>query len=488
MERSIGKSENKKNENEITLRKNFEEIEKQEIEPLHYGCGVRQWQWFMLFWGNALTYAMRVNLSIAIVQMNDGEDNNTFGWDSTTIQLILSSFYWGYTINQIPGGYISKRWGSKYTLLFAIFGSAVLTLLTPVVTVHLDWIGLLVLRILLGLIQGVMMPALMSFCAKWCPADERARGLVFVGSGLTFGTFITFLVSGQIAYALGWTSIFYLFGGLGVVWSILWTLFAASTPAQHKYITQEEKDYILTALDETEDTHKTYVRTPWLAMCLSIPFWATVIQHVAQSWVITLLQTQIPTYFNSIFNVRIDANGLMSSLPYIGRFIMQFAFIALEYVIITRKWMTLGVRRRFFHIIGQFIPAIIFLAVGFLTNVGIEWAVTLLVIGNGANAAIGMGGSVNPIDLAPNHAGIIMGFTNAAGGVISIATPIVVGWIVTDLKDVTQWRIIFIITSVISVIGALVFVFLGSTRIQKWNDPDKKTDGDTNKTEGNNNK
>lgn len=54
----------------------------------------------------------------------------------------------------------------------------------------------------------------------------------------------------------GWPSSFYLYGCLGIVWTILWVIFGSSSPADHKHITNCEKDYIETSLgtlDEEEE-------------------------------------------------------------------------------------------------------------------------------------------------------------------------------------------------------------------------------------------
>jgi len=209
-------------------------------------------------------------------------------------------------------------------------------------------------------------------------------------------------------------------------------------------------------------------------MMKSVPFYAAIVQHTAQVWMISLLQTQIPNYLDSIFEVRIDENGLLSSLPYLGRFIMQFVFIGIEYFIVVRQLMKLAVRRRVFHTFGSIIPTIIFVAIGFIPKGYVELAVTALVLANSFNAAIGMGGALNPIDLAPQHAGIIMGVCNTAGSIISIIAPMAVGWVVQSPGNLFQWRTIFMITAGITLLGNIVYVFLSSTQVQKWNDPENE--------------
>lgn len=55
-----------------------------------------------------------------------------YNWDSQTQGWILGSFFYGYILTQIPGGYLAGRYGPKWLLGFGILGTAVFTLLTPV--------------------------------------------------------------------------------------------------------------------------------------------------------------------------------------------------------------------------------------------------------------------------------------------------------------------------------------------------------------------
>ena len=48
----------------------------------------------------------KVNISVAIIPM--AQD---FGWSPTTSGFVQSSFFFGYMLSQIPGGYVvSRRW------------------------------------------------------------------------------------------------------------------------------------------------------------------------------------------------------------------------------------------------------------------------------------------------------------------------------------------------------------------------------------------
>lgn len=53
----------------------------------------------------------------------------------------------------------------------------------------------------------------------------------------------------------GWPSIFYLFGGVGIIWCIFWIIFTTDSPSNHRFISQKERDYILDSTKETSGSH-----------------------------------------------------------------------------------------------------------------------------------------------------------------------------------------------------------------------------------------
>ena len=70
---------------------------------------------------------LRSNLSTAIIPMAA-----QFGWSKTDQGAILSAFFIGYVVGQLPGGVLTLRFGGSAVFLVGIFVTAVLTLLTPI--------------------------------------------------------------------------------------------------------------------------------------------------------------------------------------------------------------------------------------------------------------------------------------------------------------------------------------------------------------------
>jgi ACS family sodium-dependent inorganic phosphate cotransporter len=52
---------------------------------------------------------LQVNLSVAIIPMS-----HQYGWNSSTAGLVQSSFFWGYAMSQLPGGWLAKLFGGRF--------------------------------------------------------------------------------------------------------------------------------------------------------------------------------------------------------------------------------------------------------------------------------------------------------------------------------------------------------------------------------------
>jgi len=75
---------------------------------------------------------------------------------------------------------------------------------------------------------------------------------------------------------------------------------------------------------------------------------------------------------------------------------------------------------------------------------------------------------VNQLDLAPLHAGKIMGLTKFVGIMSSIVAPQVVGAFTYHSSTRSEWQKVFFLAAGIQVVGAIVFVVFGSGNLQSW--------------------
>ena len=91
---------------------------------------------------------MLTAVSVAIDRQQDG----SLVWDEFVQGLILSSFYWGYIVTQLPGGRLAEVFGPKHVLSVSLLGTALVTVFVPVAT-RSHYALVIVLRIVMGLLE-----------------------------------------------------------------------------------------------------------------------------------------------------------------------------------------------------------------------------------------------------------------------------------------------------------------------------------------------
>ena len=158
-------------------------------------------------------------MSVAVIPMA-----KDLGWSATDRGLVSSSFFWGYSLTQVPAGYISTRIGGAKVLMAGVALWSFGTLIAPPAA-HLGLWALCATRVLVGLGEGFAPSAATSVLARQVPSTERSRAVTTVWGGLDVGSVVGLLLSGPLIRLYGWPSVFYLFAALGLVWCLFWPMF-----------------------------------------------------------------------------------------------------------------------------------------------------------------------------------------------------------------------------------------------------------------------
>ncbi|XP_012715143.2 sialin [Fundulus heteroclitus] len=475
-------------------------LEKDAVPP--QCCSARLNLAILMFFGFSMVYGLRVNLSVAMVAMVNttdpgggtnatvdpacpfppGQENGSralrqpdgtpqYPWDSETQGWLLGSFFFGYLLTQIPGGYLAGHYGGKVFLGLGVFGTAVLTLLTPVAAgLGSHW--LFALRALEGFGEGVTFPAMMAMWARWAPPLERSRLITLSGSGASFGAFLALPLTGYICEKLGWPAVFYLCGGAGCLWFVFWCALVSDDPRTHRRISKEESDYIINSIGAQGKRHGWSL--PLLSMLLSVPLWTIIISQMCSNWSYYTLLTSLPTYMNDILHFDLQSNGFLSSLPYLGSFpVSVLSGVAADWLI-ERKVFSITNVRKIFTFLGLLLPAVFLIAVCYAGCSHIL-TVTFLTLSTSVGGISAAGVYVNQIDIAPRYAGFLLGVTNTFGTIPGVVAPIVTGYFTED-HTLAGWRKVFWVAAGINIGGAVIYTMFGSGEIQAWAVEDEERD------------
>ena len=134
----------------------------------------------------------------------------------------MSSFFFGYALMQIPGGWLADRFGSRKVLLVIVFVWSIFTSMTGAAW---SLVSLLVIRASFGLAEGSYTPSSIKMLTETFPRSEvgRAMSLFLTSSGLM--TILVPILAGLMITTMGWRPMFYLIGSLGLILVILfWIL------------------------------------------------------------------------------------------------------------------------------------------------------------------------------------------------------------------------------------------------------------------------
>ncbi|XP_066109800.1 sialin isoform X4 [Saccopteryx bilineata] len=385
-----------------------------------------------------------------------------YQWDAETQGWILGSFFYGYIITQIPGGYVASKVGGKLLLGFGILSTAVFTLFTPMAA-DFGVGALIALRALEGLGEGVTFPAMHAMWSSWAPPLERSKLLTISYAGAQLGTVISLPLSGIICFYMNWTYVFYFFGIVGIIWFVLWIWLVSDTPETHKTISHQEREYILSSLKNQLSSQKS---VPWISILKSLPLWAIVVAHFSYNWGFYTLLTLLPTYMKEILRFNVQENGILSAVPYFGCWLcMISAGQAADHLRAKWKFSTIFVRR-IFSLIGMIGPAVFVVAAGFI---GCDYylAVAFLTISTTLGGFSSSGFSINHLDIAPSYAGILLGITNTFATIPGMIGPVIAKSL-TPENTIREWQTVFWITAAINVFGAIFFTLFCKGEVQNW--------------------
>ncbi|XP_045585411.2 putative inorganic phosphate cotransporter isoform X2 [Procambarus clarkii] len=394
-----------------------------------------------------------------------------FAWDENIQGLILASYFYGYLVTQVPGGWVAEKFSAKHVFGMGALVNAFCALLTPVAASG-SYIWLVVMRIIMGIAGGVTLPAMHVLIAGWAPPQERSKISSTIYAGMTLGTLVCMPFSGLLAATLGWSSIFYMQGGLSILWYVLWCIFVYDSPAQHPRISKDERKFIEESLGTVVKTKKPPV--PWKKVWTSLPVWAIIVAHTCNNWGWYMLLVKLPTYMRYILKFDIASNAGLSAVPFLCMWIFTMLLANILDALRSRKVITTTFARKLATFIASMPPAICLIGVTYV-GCNTDLAVALLTLGTMFVGGMYSGFLSNHIDIAPPFAGTLMGITNTFATLPGIIVPSFVGYMTHGNQTVEAWRTIFFITLGIFSVEALFYSIFGSGEQQEWAKPKPST-------------
>ncbi|WBS04437.1 MFS transporter [Pseudoduganella sp. SL102] len=399
----------------------------------------------ILFIVTTINYADRATISIAGPELS-----RQLGLTPVQMGLIFSAFSWSYVLCQLPGGWLLDRFGTKIVYFFSIFLWSLFTLLQ-------GWVGffsggaavamLFTLRLIVGAAEAPSFPGNSRLTTSWFPTAERGTAAAIFNSAQYFATVLFAPIMGWLVHSLGWESVFFVMGGLGIAMSLAWLKFVHG-PRQHPSANAAELLHIERggALVDLETTGVPAAARP------QIDTWSCLKQllssrmllgiYIGQYCINTLTYfflTWFPIYLVKERHMTILKAGFVAALPAIAGFLGGVLGGVISDRMIKRGYSTSVARKT--PIIGGMLLATTMVLCNFVEQ---DWVVVAVMALAFFGKGIGALGWAVVGDTSPSQAGGMSGsLFNMFGNTAGITTPIVIG---------------IILQATGSFYGALVFV------------------------------
>ncbi|MBZ5749268.1 MFS transporter [Metabacillus rhizolycopersici] len=244
----------------------------------------------LLFLGWCLSYLDRMAMNVGIVEIA-----KDFNLSPSVMGIVLSSFFAGYALMQLPGGWLADKFGSRKVIAIAILFWSLFTVLTG-----MAWslMSMIIIRFMFGLGEGGYPAASSKAIADVFPKAERTSAQTIMMSSNSLGGVIAPLIATPLLVWIGWQNLFIAIGILGIfVAALLWYYL------NPKNMQVEKADEETAQKASFKDVLK--LRTSW----------QLAIMWFGVSTVVWGLISWMPPYLVDVRGLDLMSMGMLTSIP-----------------------------------------------------------------------------------------------------------------------------------------------------------------------------
>jgi ACS family glucarate transporter-like MFS transporter len=287
--------------------------------------------------GMFFCYVHRSALSVAApFMMKD------LGLDTAVMGVLLSAFFWPYSLLQTPAGWAVDRFGVKRSYAW---GYAIWSLAAAATGLARGMFTLAILRGLVGIGQATIFPTHARAIANWFSERERGLATGIANAGNRLGQSFVNGIGPLIIVALGWQMFFVVSGALPLVWLLPWLLF----------MRRHESAQVINAHTTRPPFWKSF------ALLKHRSVFGTCLGYTCYNYCWILLYTWLPGYLKLERGFTNNEMAFFSSVPYLAGFFVALSTGALADWFVRRGTAEPLVRKIFMMIgmagAGLIVPA-----------------------------------------------------------------------------------------------------------------------------------
>lgn len=223
---------------------------------------------------------------------------------------VLSAYVLANALFEIPSGAMGDKRGQRAELTrIAVWWSG----FTAATGWCRNFVQMAGARFLFGVGAAGAYPNAAGVISRWFPRREHARAQGFVWAASRLGGALAPLLLVPLQKVWGWRAIFWVMGGVGAVWSVLWYAWFRNLPQQMPGITDEELDAI--ALGRAAAA--AHGNVPWRALVRLPHLWLIIAAYFCYAWGSWFYFGWFSTWLVHGAGFTVAQMGVFASLPFL---------------------------------------------------------------------------------------------------------------------------------------------------------------------------
>lgn len=383
----------------------------------------------LLFLGWLVSSMDRMFINIAIVPI--GEELHM---DAASLGIVLSIFYLGYTLMQIPGGWLADQYGSKIAIVTTIL---VFSLFAGLSGLAWSVTSLLVIRFIFGLGEGAFPGAATKLMSENVAPEKRTRTQSVLLVAITLGGFVASLGGAYFITQIGWRNTYLSLGILGVILALMCFFFLRSKPAAVPDSTTSEQQTVTLR-----------------ALLKSTAMWKIMLALFGLYTAMWGLSSWVPSYLMNVRKINLLDAGIYASFPTLAGMIGY----------LVGGWLVDKIfanREKYVIIFGNFLAALSIYAM--FTVESLTLTILAQVVAGFSFQIAYMGILAMPLKQLPSQImGSAFGMLNTGANLASFLTPAIMGALIQAFHG--SYEIAFAYLIVGNLVSLVMGLFLGKTK------------------------
>lgn len=261
--------------------------------------GLRWWIIGLIFIATVINYIDRTAFALLWPQM--GED---LGMGKADYAIMLNVFMACYAVGKFASGKLYDKIGTRLGFTVSIIIWSIAS------AFHAFARGLVTLSIfrgLLGLGEAGNWPGAVKSNGEWFPIKERAFAQGIFNAGASIGNVIAPFIIVFLYTMFGWKTTYIILGGVGILWVIPWLFLNKSTPEKHPWVTEEERNLIISdRIDKDINIEKKVKSLPVMKILSYKQSWGVLMCRFFIEPIWWFFAGWMPIYLNSKFGLSIE--------------------------------------------------------------------------------------------------------------------------------------------------------------------------------------